>query len=244
MNRIPLRKRYFRDMVGMGLIIWGICMAVLTAFNAVEFWEHREDGPEELVEMLVLFAALVAVFPLVVWAAWRTSGRLLRPLMEMQETVARIRGGELTLRVNASDTEDELGYLVNSLNQAFDAHETALKRLERFSADVSHQLRTPLTAMRTEGEVCLSRDRDPEHYRETLGKLLEQADRMVGGIDQLLTLAKVAASSGDPDFEEVDLAALSQEVLETFAPILQDRGSPASCGRRGIARAGKCLVVA
>ncbi|MEX2607606.1 MAG: HAMP domain-containing sensor histidine kinase [Kiritimatiellia bacterium] len=223
MKTIPLRKRYFRDMVRMGLIIWGISMGVLTAFNAVEYWEHREDGPEELVEMLVLFGALLAVMPLVIWAAWRTSGRLLRPLMDMQDTVARIRAGELNLRVKSADTGDELAYLVDSLNHAFDAHQAALKRLEKFSADVSHQLRTPLTAMRTEGEVCLARERSAEVYRETLGKLLEQTDRMAGGVDQLLTLAKVAASSGEPDFETVDLGSLSKEAVESFSPIIRDR---------------------
>ncbi|MDA3873146.1 MAG: ATP-binding protein [Kiritimatiellae bacterium] len=223
MKSIPLRKRYFRDMIRMGIVIWVLCMGVLTAFNSVEYWEHREDGPEELIEMVVLIVALIAVFPLIFWVAWRTSGRLLRPLMEMQETVARIQAGELDRRVNPPINGDELSYLVDSLNQAFDAHQSALKRLEHFSADVSHQLRTPLTAMRTEGEVCLSQERSPDAYRETLAKLLEQADRMASGVDQLLTLAKVAAFAGIPDFEVVDLGVLSQEVLASFDTIIQDR---------------------
>jgi signal transduction histidine kinase len=223
MKSIPLRKRYFKDMIRMGIVIWVLCMGVLTAFNAVEYWDHREDGPEELIEMLVLFGSLVALFPLVVWVAWRTSGRLLHPLMEMQVTVAKIQAGELDRRVKAGDNGDELAYLVNSLNLAFDAHQSALRRLEQFSADVSHQLRTPLTVMRTEGEVCLNQERSPEAYRETLGKLLEQADRMASGVDQLLILAQVAAFSGEPDFEEVDLGRLSREVMDSFGPILQDR---------------------
>jgi signal transduction histidine kinase len=222
-ERIPLRRRYYRDLGKMGSLVLGVCLVVLTAFNAVEYWEHRGSGPEEFMEMVILFVALVAMFPVVFFLAWRTSGRLLRPLQDMQKSVQRIRGGELDLQVKAEGADDELAFLVKSLNEAFGAHRSAQQRLEQFSADVSHQLRTPLTAMRTEGEVCLSQERSPEAYRKTLGTLLEQADRLSTVVDQLLMLAKVSASHGDPDFEDVDLTGLTEAVAEEYRMYCEDR---------------------
>lgn len=225
MNVVPLRKRYFRDVARMGGLVWLVCLAVLTAFNAVEYWEHRDDGPEELLEMVILFAALAAAAPLVAWLAWRTSGKLLAPLHGLQRTVDRIRRGELDAQVAAGGADDELAELLESVNGAFEAHRRAQERLERFSADVSHQLRTPLTAMRTEGEVCLGRERTPEAYRDTLGKLLEQADRLAKVVDQLLLLAKVGVAGPRPEFRPVDLEGLTWEVADAFRPMCEDRGA-------------------
>lgn len=223
MNHIPLRKRYFRDVTRMGALILLVCVGVLTAFNAVEYWEHREESAEELIEMIVLFVALFATFPVVIWLAWRTSGRLLRPLQDIQQSVQDIRKGNLDQRVAAEGADDELAYLVESLNAAFDAHRSALTRLQQFSSDVSHQLRTPLTAMSTQGQCCLSKERSPDEYRETLGHILEQSDLLSKVIDQLLLLAKISASGADPEFTPVNLAVLSTEVVNEFRNFFEDR---------------------
>lgn len=223
MSQIPLRKRYYRDVVRMGALILLVCVGVLTAFNAVEYWEHREESSEELIEMIVLFAALMATFPVVIWLAWRTSGRLLRPLQDIQQSVQDIRQGNLDRRVAAEGAEDELAYLVESLNQAFDAHRSAQKRLQQFSSDVSHQLRTPLTAMSTQGQCCLSKPRSPGEYREVLGQMLEQADHLSKVIDQLLMLAKISASGAEPAFGRLDLAELTEGVFNEFRPYFEDR---------------------
>ncbi|MGA0334306.1 MAG: sensor histidine kinase [Kiritimatiellia bacterium] len=224
MSRIPLRRRYFRDVSRMGGLILLVCMVVLTGFNAVEFFEHRGEGSEELWEMVILFVALLATLPAVVWLAWRTSGRLLRPLQDIHSSVQEIRAGNLDRKVDAPEAEDELAYLAESLNAAFDAHRSAQQRLLQFSSDVSHQLRTPLTAMKTEGELALSRERSPEEYRETLGRVLEQADHLSRVVNQLLLLAKVSASAAEPEWERVDLAELSRELPFAFMAIMEDRG--------------------
>lgn len=225
MKTIPLRRRYFRDVMGMGWLILLVCMLVLTAFNVVEYVDHRGEGSEELLEMIVLFAALLATFPLVILLAWRTSGRLLRPLKEIQQTVQEIREGDLKRRLKVDDADDELAYMVSSLNEAFDAHQTALGHLQQFSSNVSHQLRTPLTAMITEGQLALSRERSPDEYRDTLGRLLEQTDHLSRVIDQLLLLAKVTSERTVPEFEVVNLPRLTTEVLKEFRPYINDRGS-------------------
>jgi signal transduction histidine kinase len=225
-SEIPLRKRYFRDVARLGALVLLVCMVVLTGFNFMEYMEHKADKAEEFWEMILLFAALAGVFPIMLWLAWTTSGRLLRPLLELRETVDRMRAGELDARIAAGEKEDdEVTELLRSVEGAFEAHREALRRLDRFSADVSHQLRTPLTAMRTAGESCLSRERTAEEYRETLGGLLEQSDRLARVVDQLLLLARVARDRAREAFVPVELEGLTRRVLAEFLPIWEDRGA-------------------
>jgi signal transduction histidine kinase len=223
---IPLRKRYYRDVARLGVLVLLVCMVVLTGFNLIEYLEHKADQTEELWEMILLFVALVAVFPVMFWLAWRTSGRLLQPLLELQDAVDRMRNGELEARISpGSDVDDEIGGLLRSVEEAFEAHREALRRLDRFSSDVSHQLRTPLTAMRTAGEACLGRARTPAEYQETIGRLLEQADRLSRVVDQLLLLARVGKEHPQDQFTLVGMRELTEGVLQEFQPMWEDRGA-------------------
>lgn len=209
----------------MGGLVLLICIVVMCTYNVVEYIEHHAGSTEEFMEIFVLTAVLLATLPMVILMAWRTSGRLLRPLVDIQESLQEIRGGDLDRRLKVEGADDALSYLVDSLNEAFDAHQHALDRLQQFSADVSHQLRTPLTAMSTEGQLALCRERKPDEYRETLGRLLEQAENLSKVVDQLLLLAKVSSAGGDPLFETVDLRLLNREMLNEFIPYVEDRGA-------------------
>lgn len=219
-----LRQQYFRDVVRLGSIVLLVCLLVLTLFNVVEVIEHADTRDEELVEMLVLGIALLSTFPLVLWMSWRTSARLLRPLRDIQDGVRNIKGGDLDMRLPVKDDGDELDFLARSLNEAFDAHREAQRRLDDFSANVAHQLRTPLTALRSQGQVCLTQERSFEDYRSAIGMMLEQVERLGQVVDQLLLLAKVSAGDGEASFEEMDLVELTRSVLEEFQAQMQDRG--------------------
>jgi signal transduction histidine kinase len=225
-RRIPLRKRYFRDIARMGVLVLLVCMVVLGGFNLMEYLEHKADREEEMLEMIILFAAQVAVFPVMFWLSWVTSGRLLRPLSELQQTVQRMKAGELEARISPQlDADDEIAELLRSVEDAFEAHREALRRMDRFSSDVSHQLRTPLTAMRTTGEACLAHDRSPEEYREALGRILEQSDRLARVVDQLLLLARVGREQAPEEFVVLNAEELTSRLVGEFAPMWEDRGA-------------------
>lgn len=223
MKTIPLRKQYFRDVLRLGGLVLGLCLTVLTLFNAVEIMEHAENRREEVLEMLVLAGVLVATLPVVAWMAWRTSGRLLRPLRDIQEGVRNMREGDMNLRLTVADAQDELTYLTESLNAAFDAHREAQHRLEHFSANVSHQLRTPLTAMRAAGQVCLSQDRDVVAYRDCIGRMLEASERLTHMVHQLLQLARISSGQAGGDWPQFDFVALISEVAAPFIALAEDR---------------------
>ncbi|MDF3128596.1 HAMP domain-containing sensor histidine kinase [Kiritimatiellaeota bacterium B1221] len=225
MKTIPLRKRYFRDVMWLGGLVLGLSLLVLTLFNAVEVYEHAEERIEELIEMGVLAAVLLGTLPVVVWMAWRTSGRLLRPLRDIQEGVRAMREGEMGVRLKVENSRDELAYLAESLNAAFDAHRDAQRRLDDFASNVSHQLRTPLTAMRATGQVCLDQDRDAESYQDCIGCMLEASERLTHMVDQLLQLARISALDAAQDLPRVDLKDLLVDVCAPFAEQAQDRGA-------------------
>jgi signal transduction histidine kinase len=189
--KLSLRARYFRSLVRLLLITYGLFALILLAFNLYEWHEHGHQREEELEELLGLLGLMAVTFPAVLWAAWRIAGQLLSPLRQVAATAERIRAGNLQERIPEPEQRDELARVVASLNHAFDRYADGVARLERFNADASHQLRTPLAALRATAEVCLQQDRDPEAYRETLGQILEETARMQHTVDQLLQLARL-----------------------------------------------------
>ncbi|HMP75259.1 MAG TPA: ATP-binding protein [Kiritimatiellia bacterium] len=218
---IPIRARYFRS---LALLLTASCAAFLVLFSFYEWKEHGGFKHEALDEILYLLGLMLLMAPFVLWAAWQIAGQLLHPLRAVLGTAERIRAGNLNERIpTGGRPSDELARLANALNDAFDRYAEGVARLERFSADASHQLRTPLAALRTAAEVCLQQERDPDHYREALGQILEETARMQHTVDQLLQLARL-----DPALlrsaDRVDLRLLVCQWVEETQLLAEDRG--------------------
>ncbi len=116
--------------------------------------------------------------------------RGLRPVAQMGATMRRIRSTTLNERVNAAGFPSELSALAGTFNEMMQGLEDAFARLARYSADIAHELRTPINNLRGEAEVALSRGRTLEEYRETLGSCLEECVRLSSLIDSLLFIAR------------------------------------------------------
>jgi signal transduction histidine kinase len=87
---------------------------------------------------------------------------------------------------------DELGHMARVLNHLLDRLESAFLQLQRFTADAAHELRTPLAAMRSTGELALRNEQNsPEAYKEAIGSILEECSILSQTIDDLLTLEPV-----------------------------------------------------
>lgn len=217
--KLPIRIHFFRWVGVHTLIVLGCVALMLAGFNWHEVREHPDAAPEERHELLALIGLVVGLLPVSLVGAWVISSRLLSPLRRMVRTAVEIRDGNLATRLDASLPEDELGQLGRAFNDAFDRYQKALDRIERFSDDAAHQLRTPLAAIRATGEVCLRQRRSPEEYEETLGRILEDAGRLGRTVDQLLTLARISKGQIAPVFETVDLAAVARAALEPFVDV-------------------------
>jgi len=118
----------------------------------------------------------------------------LAPVAAMASQARGMGAANLHDRLAVSNQRDELGQLALSFNQLLDRLEESFERQRRFIADASHELRTPVAILRGETEVTLSRpDRSPGEYRETLGILREESQRLAHIIEDLFTLTRADA---------------------------------------------------
>lgn len=221
--KTTLRVKFMSWLTLHTLITFLATAAILFVFNLKERGEHPDLAEEETEELLTVFGFMSLALPVVLLAAWGISGQLLKPLQSIIRSAQVIREGKLEHRIDAEIEHDEIGKLARTINEAFDSYQNALRRLDRFSFDVAHQLRNPLAAIRTEGEVCLQRPRAAQEYQETLGRILEDARRLGHTVDQLLTLARLGRGELAGAFQELNFGSLLGEILDDLAPVIEEK---------------------
>jgi len=187
---------------------------------------RTEDGLRaDLRRLTVTFGLLVPLAVLIAsLAGYIISGRMLSPLARMTRRARAISADRLSDRLPVGKSGDELDSMAEVFNQTFARLEASFGRLRQFTADVSHQLRTPLTAIRSVGEVGLSEPRDAAAYQEIIGSMLEEADRLARVVDTLLTLSRWESGRVQPAHERVDLAAVAREVAAQLLVLAEERG--------------------
>ena len=169
-----------------------------------------------LQEILIGFALgvpLAAV--LAALGGYIMAGRTLAPVSAMAEQVRQITSESLSQRLPNPNPHDELGQMATVFNQTLQRLQDSFEALRRFTADASHELRTPLTALRAVGEVTLRNSSDPSALRETIGSMLEEAQRLNDLIDSLLALARVESGRTPLHLEAVPLDGLLSELRES-----------------------------
>lgn len=178
---------------------------------------------------LYLFGAGLALLGIGLFGGWWLTSRALRPVQIISETAARISEGDLSRRIDTSDTRSELGQLVEVLNRTFGRLEEAFERQARFTSDASHELRTPITVMLSQIQTALHRERQPAEYRETLWACQRAAQRMRRLTESLLALAKLDAGQEQLQKERFDLSIVAQESVELVRAPAQERGIEILC---------------
>jgi two-component system heavy metal sensor histidine kinase CusS len=150
--------------------------------------------------------------------------RGMRPLKEITEIIQRITATQLHERIIPERWPEELVSLAAAFDQMLDRLEDSFTRLSRFSADLAHELRTPINNLRGEAEVSLSRARTPDEYRQSLESGLEEYARLSRMIDILLFLAR--AESGKVMIEKsgFDAGKEIDTVLEMYEALADEQG--------------------
>jgi signal transduction histidine kinase len=160
------------------------------------------DSRAALGRALLLSAPLIAlVLGTVIW--WFV-GRTLRPVEAIRAQVGAIGGDDLDRRVPVPATEDEVGRLARTMNDMLDRLERSAEQQRRFVADASHELRSPLTRMRSELEVDLAHPGSADPLA-THRSALEEVIGLQHLTDDLLSLARARSGAGAVEAEEVDL---------------------------------------
>jgi len=144
--------------------------------------------------------------------AWLLVHRTLRPVRAIATAARTISDRDLHLRVEVSAPPDELGELRATFNQMLGRLERSFEGMRRFTADASHELRSPLTVMRTAVDVALARPRAAADYQNVLRSVQSEVAHMARVLDQLLLLAQADAGSLRPLCEPLDVADLLEEL--------------------------------
>ncbi len=200
---------------------WGDCLLVgrsmapdLAAMHRLALW---------------LVAAGAAVLVVGLAGGWWLASRAIRPVEDISATALKIAGGDLSQRINAADTESELGRLAAVLNSTFARLEAAFAHQSRFTSDASHELRTPVSVILAQVQTVLSRERSGAEYREALEACQRAALRMRRLTESLLELARLDAGQQPMKHEAFDLARVARDCVELVRPLATERGLEVKC---------------
>jgi len=179
---------------------------------------------DDAVETLELFRSYLLMFaPLLLLVAagggYWLSRRALSPVDALARTAREVSGTNLSSRVQKLETGDELQRLSDTLNEMLDRIETAFLRITQFTADASHELRTPVSLIRTEAELALRRSRGETEYQESLRHILLEAERTTVLIEQLLSLARTDSGRETLHLQPVDLRQTLRRVVDGWQQV-------------------------
>lgn len=162
--------------------------------------------------------------------------RALAPVQRMTERARWITAERLDDRLPVDNPTDEMGRLATVFNETLGRLESSFGQMRRFTADVSHQLRTPLTAIRTVGEVGLREQRDTAAYRGIIGSMLEEVDHLAALVDGLLALSRAETGRARLAADEVDLRELAEDVSSHLGVLADEKRQSITIEVTGIPR--------
>ncbi|MCE7986402.1 MAG: HAMP domain-containing protein [Caldilinea sp. CFX5] len=176
----------------------------------------------------LLFITLLISGPLLIVVAgisgYFLAAQALQPIDAITRTARAISAQDLSARLHLPATEDEVGRLATTFDSMLARLENAFRRERQFTADASHELRTPLAAMQTIISGTLTRRRTTEEYEQALGDLGHEVERLRTLTDGLLQLARSDIKEALAKAEEVDLAFLLKDVIDSLQPLAEEKG--------------------
>ncbi len=180
----------------------------------------------------ILAAAIIAV---------TVTKRGLRPLGEMTRSLKGFGPEHLHERIPPDGWPRELQPLALAFDEMFDRLEDSFTRLSQFSADLAHELRTPIANIRGEGEVALTRARAPEEYREVIESSVAECERLSGIVDNLLFLARAEAAERHVQRTLFNARAEVEKIAAFYEPIAEEHRIGITCVGEGEMRADPML---
>jgi heavy metal sensor kinase len=192
--------------------------------SIVQVGTSLEDFDETMKRLLII---LIIGIPSSIGGAiavgYYMAKKALKPVDQIRRAAVKISSSNLDERIDVGLRKDELGRLAHTFNDMIARLKDAFQRINQFSIDVSHELKTPLTILKGETEVALRKPRENSAYQLLLTSNLEEINQMARIIDDLLLLAK--ADTGDTRLkaDEVDLKDLILEVYSDMSILAEKK---------------------
>ena len=200
-------------------------LSEILVINGHRFVVQTGVQEDDVLHTLQTFRNYLLAFALLMLGASSAVGywlsrKALAPVDVITQTARRIGGGNLSSRLETLHTNDELRRLSDTLNEMLARIEASFARVSQFTADASHELRTPISLMRTEAEIALRKSRSEPEYREALEHILTEAERTSGLIENLLSLARADAGRELLNFQTLRLTEIAASVARDWQAVM------------------------
>jgi heavy metal sensor kinase len=183
--------------------------------------EQADVNQEFRTAVTVLLACIPFALVLVAAVGYWLARKALAPMDQLNRLTEEINAQRLDRRLPVVHPEDELGRLTKTINAMLARLDRSFQEIRRFTADASHEMRTPLTVIRTETELAFARPLTAEEQQQMLVSVTEECDRLTHLTDQLLLLSREDAGGTRPVRERVELTRLVRHVAETMTPLME-----------------------
>ena len=157
-------------------------------------------------------------------AGWYIAGKTLKPIADITRKTEKITAEDLKLRLASPHPRDEIGRLVGVLNSMLERLESSFRRITQFTADASHEIRSPLAAVRCGLEIALSQERTVEEYQQILKNSLQDLCRLSQMVDNLFLLAKADSGQETLNLIPIRLDQIMEEVSEQAELLAETKG--------------------
>jgi heavy metal sensor kinase len=177
--------------------------------SVVQVGTSLEDFDETMRKLLLIVViSIPTAIGVTIVGGYFMAKKALKPVDQIRRTAVKISSSYLDERIDVGKRRDELGRLAETFNAMIRRLKESFQRINQFSIDVSHELKTPLTILKGETEITLRKDRDSGEYKQLLMSNLEEIDRMTRIIDDLLLLSKADTNNVQLNIEDVALRDL------------------------------------
>ena len=168
----------------------------------------------------VMTAAILAASALAAWLVHQG----LRPLRAMNEAMSAITADNLDNRISSRAWPSDLAQLAGSFDAMLKRLQAAFEQLSRFSSDLAHEFRSPITNLVAAASVMLSRERSPLEYQETLEVVVNEGDRLARMVSSMLFLARADNARQVIHKESIAIAGYLQQIVETYDGVAEEQG--------------------
>ena len=191
------------------------------AFEVVQSLGYVDEALNRLRLALILgvpFALLLAGA-----GGWILAGRALEPVDRITQMARSISATDLSRRINLA-RRDELGRLAGTFDEMIDRLERSFQEHRQLTADVSHELRSPLTILEAQTSLALRRSRTVDEYQQVLSSVQEEVERMSSMLNQLLTLTRADAGEEPMHLEPLAVDSIARPVVDNMMPLADEKG--------------------
>lgn len=177
----------------------------------------------DLVARATVWGVLLMIV-LGIGGGYYVSRRVLARIEAISDTSRNIMHGDLSERVQLSGRGDEFDRLAENLNAMLERIEQLMHGLKEVSDNIAHDLKTPLTRLRSRVEAALREPPSLDTYRDALESTIEESDRLIATFNALLMIARAEAGHAGVMFSSVELAGVARDVAELYEPVAEEAG--------------------